>query len=88
MDTYNRLTRILAGEYKLAEDKLQPQARLDELGVDSLGVMELMFKIEDEFGIQVPNEQIALATISDVVDYVNSLIADQAAGAAAPQGGP
>lgn len=78
MNTHDRLIRIIADEHKLALDTLQPEARLDELGIDSLSVMELLFKIEDEFDIQVPNDQVPLVTIQDVASYVDSLIAQQA----------
>lgn len=77
MNTNDRLVRIIADEYKLAPETLQPDARLDELGIDSLSVMELLFKIEEEFGIRVPNDQVALLTIRDVVGYVDNLIAQQ-----------
>ena len=78
MNTYDRLVRILANEHKLAAEKLQPDARLDELGIDSLSVMELLFMIEEEFHIRVPNDQVPLITIDDIVNYVNNLIAQQA----------
>lgn len=86
MNTHDRLIRIIADEHKLALDTLQPEARLDELGIDSLSVMELLFKIEEEFDIQVPNEQVPLVTIHDVASYVDSLIA-QKAGALPQQAG-
>ena len=78
MDTYHRLVCIIADEHKLAVETLQPDARLDELGIDSLSVMELLFKIEEEFSIQIPNDQVTLLTIRDVVIYVDNLIAQQA----------
>lgn len=78
MNTHDRLIRIIAEEHKLALDTLQPEARLDELGIDSLSVMELLFKIEEEFDIQVPNDQVPLVTIQDVASYVDTLIAQQA----------
>lgn len=78
MNTYDRLVRILADEHKLAVETLSPEARLDELGIDSLAVMELLFKVEEEFDIRVPNDQVALLTIQDLVSYVNDLVAQQA----------
>ena len=78
MNTYDRLVRMLADEHKLALETLQPDARLDDLGIDSLSVMELLFKIEEEFNIRVPNDQVPLLTIHDVVSYVDNLIAQQA----------
>lgn len=87
MNTYDRLAHILTGEYKLPTEKLLPEARLDDLGVDSLGVMELLFKIEDEFGIRVSTDQPELATVKDLVNYVDSLIASQASDAASHRAG-
>jgi acyl carrier protein len=77
MTTYERLKEILSSDYSVPPEKLLPDARLDELGVDSLGVMELLFKIEEAFGIQVPSDQIELATVNDVVNYIDRLVAEQ-----------
>lgn len=85
MSTYARLTEILASDYNLPPEKLVPGARLEELGVDSLGVMELLFKIEDEFRIQVPSDQVELATVEDVVNYIDRLVAEQTAQGPSPQ---
>lgn len=87
MNTHDRLAHILAGEYNLPKEKLLPEARLEDLGVDSLGVMELLFKIEDEFGIQVPTDQTELATVGDLVNYVDSLVTSQARDAASQRAG-
>lgn len=78
MTTYERLTGILAHEYNLPRDKLQPDSQLEELGIDSLGVMELLFKIEDEFHISVPADQVELRSIGDVADYIERLEMQQA----------
>ncbi len=77
MTTYERLKQILVSEYQLAPEKLTPDARLDELGVDSLGVMELLFQVEDEFDIRLPSDQVELPTIGDVVNYIDRLVAEQ-----------
>ncbi|WP_334190452.1 acyl carrier protein [Noviherbaspirillum sp.] len=86
MTTYERLKQILVSKYQLAPEKLTPDARLEELGVDSLGVMELLFQVEDEFSIRLPSDQVELPTIGDVVDYIDRLVAEQHADAA-PVGG-
>jgi acyl carrier protein len=79
MNVHDRLVQLLIDEYKLPAEKLVPEARLDELGIDSLGVMELVFKIEDDFAIQFPTDQVALATFGDLMQYVQSLIDSQSA---------
>jgi acyl carrier protein len=87
MNTHDRLVQILVDEYKLPAEKLVPDARLEELGIDSLGVMELVFKIEDDFGVRFPSDQVALATVGDLVQYVESLIARQTVTTASSQAG-
>lgn len=88
MNVHDRLVQLLIDEYKLSAEMLVPDARLDELGIDSLGVMELVFKIEDEFAIQFPSDQGALATFGDLVDYVQGLIDSQPASAASSPSSP
>ena len=76
-NTLEKLRDILARDYKIAPEKLTPDSLLEELGVDSLGVAELLFNIEDEFTITVPPEPVTLATIGDVVGYIDGLIQAQ-----------
>lgn len=77
MTSYERLKRILVTDYKIDADRLTPEARLEDLGLDSLAVMEMVFTIEDEFHIKAAPEQATLATVGDVVAYVDRLIAEQ-----------
>lgn len=81
MNTLEHLQRILAADYQIAPAKLKPSAKLEDLGVDSLGLMELLFKVEDEFHIQLPPEEAKLATLEEVVAYIDRLVAEQHAAA-------
>jgi len=82
MNIEERLRAILTSEYKVPAEKLTPDARLDELGVDSLGMIELLFKLEDELHIKIPTDDTALATFADVAAFLNRLIAEQGVQAA------
>jgi len=77
MATHDRLRRILETDYDLSPGKLAPDAALEDLGIDSLGIMELLFKVEDEFHIKVPTFQVSLSTVQDVVDYIDELAGTQ-----------
>jgi acyl carrier protein len=81
--TIDRLRVLLVKDYKLDPATLLPDAPLEALGIDSLGVAELMFNIEDEFKVTIPGDPVALTTVGDVVGYIDDLIATQQAGAAA-----
>ncbi len=73
-DTFERLQSILIRDYKLEAQALTPDAPLEGLGIDSLGVAELLFTLEDEFGINVPADPVLLPTVGDVVDFIDRLI--------------
>ena len=75
--TYDWLRATLAREYKLDPEKLLPDAPLEDLGIDSLGMAELLFNVEDEFGIVLPQEPVALPTLGDVVRFIDDLILAQ-----------
>jgi len=68
----------------LPRERLSADARLDTLGMDSLSLLELMFKIEDGFHVKIPGDPpTGLRTVQDVVAYIDGLIADRSVQAAA-----
>ncbi|MEO6366620.1 MAG: acyl carrier protein [Steroidobacteraceae bacterium] len=74
MNTIEVLQDLLMKQYGLAREQVKPDAALAALGVDSLGLIELMFEVEDRFGITLPDDQApALVTIADVVNYIDVL---------------
>lgn len=77
MSTLERLQDMLIREYGLSREEISSESSLDTLGVDSLGMMELLFEIEKAFDIVIPNEQIELKTVGQVVAYINKLSAEQ-----------
>jgi acyl carrier protein len=78
MSTLETLQDILVSEFKLTREQLTPEAQLSQLGVDSLDVLELMFKIEDRFGLKIKDDiPTSLLTLGDVVGYIDGLLAVQ-----------
>jgi acyl carrier protein len=77
MTTLERLSQILVKNYKIDPARLTLHGPLAELGIDSLGMLELLFFIEDEFKVQLPYESVALPTLGDAVSYIDSLLAAQ-----------
>ena len=73
---------ILAAQLLLPTSEIAPDARLDDLGLDSLGKVEAIFALEERFAISIPfnaNEpdqpDIDFATVPGIVDGVAGLIA-------------
>jgi acyl carrier protein len=79
MTTTARIIAMLVKDFKVHPDRLSPDARLEEIGIDSIGVAELLFNIEDEFHLKLPDVPLDLATFGDVVRYVDEQIVAQGA---------
>lgn len=48
---------------------------IDDLGADSIAVMEIVMELEDEYGVEVPTEDVLnLKTVADIVAYIESKI--------------
>jgi len=77
MTTLERLSKILVTNYKVDPGRLMLNGRLEELGIDSLGMAELLFFIEDEFKVQLPFDPVVLPTLGDAVRYIDGLLAAQ-----------
>ena len=82
--TFDRLCAILMKDYKLDAAQLTPDAPLEALGIDSLGVADLLFNIEDAFGISLPPDPVELLTVGDVARFIDELTDQQQAPANAP----
>jgi acyl carrier protein len=81
MTTLQSVQAILKANFDLSPDALRPDARLEDLAIDSLAVVEVLFAVEDEFKVKVPSEPVAsqgqMETIGDLVAYVDKLVAEQ-----------
>jgi acyl carrier protein len=81
MTTLQSMQCLFKANFDLAPEILQREAVLEELQIDSLSMIEVLFAIEDEFKIVVPQEPSAwrgqTRTLGDLVDYVDKLIAAQ-----------
>lgn len=75
--TFEHLRAILVKDYKLDPDLVTLDAALEALGIDSLGVAELLFNVEDEFHITLSPDSVQLLTLGDVVHFIDELIAVQ-----------
>jgi len=77
--TYERLQAIIVKDYQLAPERITLDAPLESLGIDSLGLADMLFNVEDAFHITLPAEAVVLPTIGDVVAFIDGLIAAQSA---------
>jgi acyl carrier protein len=87
MKTLEAIQNILIEEFKLSADRLPPEATLADLGIDSLDLVDLLFKIEDRFGLKITDDvPRSLATLGDVAAYIDKLLEKQSTGDRIPAG--
>jgi acyl carrier protein len=70
----DEIKKLIVEQLNVPEEKVTPEARLiEDLGVDSLDTLEMLMNLEDEYGIQIPNEDAQkLITVQDVANYIES----------------
>lgn len=69
---FEKMKKILAEQLDADADSITLETDIaDDLGADSLDVVEMLMSIEDEFEIEIPDEKIeGLKTVGQVVDYI------------------
>jgi acyl carrier protein len=78
MNTLETLVNVLVRDYGLERASIVPEAQLATVGLDSLSLLELMFKIEDNFNVKIREDTPTdFVTVSDVVRYIDDLIASK-----------
>ncbi len=73
-DVLSRITKIIVDRLGVEESEVKLEATFKEdLGADSLDVVELVMELEDEFDLEISDEDAEkISTVQDVVDYINS----------------
>ena len=67
-----KVKMILANQFDVEEDTITPETNIQEdLGADSLDVVDMLMSLEDEFDVEIPDEKIeTMRTVADVVIYI------------------
>lgn len=74
MIMFEKVKAILVEQLSVDKDMVTLDARISEdLGADSLDVMELLMTLEDEYGIVIPDEELAtFEKVADIVSYIEN----------------
>jgi acyl carrier protein len=73
---FEKLSSILASRLGIDEAAIAPESTFEELGVDSLDVMEILMLIEDEFGKEIELEGEKLVSMKDLVKLVETKLGE------------
>jgi acyl carrier protein len=73
-DTFSKIKKIVADKLEVKEADIQLNSKLvDDLGSDSLDVIELVMQLEDEFGITISDDDAEkIATVQDIVNFIEN----------------
>jgi acyl carrier protein len=78
MDTFATLRDIIVDKFEKDPATITPDATFETLEIDSLDTFDIIFEAEEKFNINVPNEQVDIKTVQDVVNLIDKLRAEQA----------
>ena len=72
--TLDKVKKLVASQLNVAEEKITEESKLiEDLGADSLDIMEMLMALEDEFGISISDDETAkMKTIAGVVSVIES----------------
>ena len=74
MSTFDRVKKVVVDRLKVSEDEVTEGASfVDDLGADSLDVVDLVMGLEEEFDVEIPDEDAEkIQTVEQAVNYIDS----------------
>ena len=74
IDMLEKMKTIIAEQLSVDADSIQADSNFKEdLGADSLDLFELVMALEEEFGVEIPSEDLeSIATVNDVMEYLKN----------------
>jgi len=75
MSTFNKVKEVIIDKLGVEEDAIKSEAHfVNDLGADSLDTVELIMEFEEEFGIEIPDEDAEnITTVGSAVDYIEKI---------------
>ncbi len=74
MDVFEKVKQVIAEKLDIEPEKITPEARfIEDLGADSLDIVELIMGLEDEFGLEISDEEAEkIQTVADAVEFIKA----------------
>lgn len=81
-----RVRKVIATSKRIPEERVTVDSAFEELGIDSMDAVEILFALENEFDISIPDEEVkAVRNVRQMVEGVEKLLAAKSAGTPAAQ---
>lgn len=74
MDTFEKISRIVADNTDISPESISPETTLNELGLDSIDLVDLVMEIEEAFSVTIPDEEFeGIKSVSDIVALIENI---------------
>jgi acyl carrier protein len=68
---FEKVKSIIAEQLGVAEEELTPETSFEDLNADSLDIVELIMALEEEFDLEIPDEEAEkIQTVGEIVEYI------------------
>lgn len=72
---FEKVKKMIATQLGISEDEIKEGTTFEDLGIDSLEIFEIIMALEDEFDIEIPNEDVeSIRNIDDITKYIESKV--------------
>jgi acyl carrier protein len=77
----DRVRKVIAASKRIPEDRVTIDSAFEELGIDSMDAVEILFALENEFDINIPDEEVkTVRNVRQMAEGVERLLAAKSAG--------
>ncbi len=77
MNTLERIKKLFLANFDFPEERLRPEATIESIGLDSLDKIEFLFALEKEFNVRIPEREVTLNSIQDMINVIERLAREQ-----------
>lgn len=77
MNTLERIKKLFLQNFDFPEERLHPEATIESIGLDSLDKTEFLFALEKEFNVRIPDREVTLNSIQDMINVIEQLAREQ-----------
>ncbi len=75
MQTIDRVKNTIAKQLRIDAAEIQDtSAIVEDLGADSIDIVEMLMTLEDEMNIVIPDDVVGVKTVKDIADYIDTVV--------------
>jgi acyl carrier protein len=77
VNTLERVKSLFLKNFDFPEERLQLEATIESIGLDSLDKIEFLFALEKEFNVKIPDREVTLNSLKDIISVIERLVHEQ-----------